>query len=174
MAKSATDDEPLLKATCQRIPTDTTQEIKMECEQPVATWSYRCCLDPERHDSSWNVASWACVGGVPWTSWTTPCGEGKNGLRYVRSPRFRTRTSFGWLATFFFHVTVSRQLGLPSLLDFVKVLLAPWALPTFRRPLQTCCWPLVLLGACWETIKSSAWKLDSSPWTSWKRLPADM
>ena len=24
-----------------------------------------------------------------------PCGEGKNGLRYVRSPRFRTRTRFG-------------------------------------------------------------------------------
>ena len=30
MAKSATDDEPLLEATCQRIPTDTTQEIKTE------------------------------------------------------------------------------------------------------------------------------------------------
>ena len=36
MAKSATDDEPLLEATCQRIPTDTTEEIKMEWEQPVA------------------------------------------------------------------------------------------------------------------------------------------
>ena len=37
MEKYATDDEPLLEATCQRISTDPTQEIKMEWDQPVAT-----------------------------------------------------------------------------------------------------------------------------------------
>ena len=36
MEKSATDYELVLEATCQRIPADTTQEIEMEWEQPVA------------------------------------------------------------------------------------------------------------------------------------------
>ena len=47
------------------------------------------------NDSSWNLASWVCVRGVTWTRWTTSCGEGKNGLRYVCLPHFRTRTRFG-------------------------------------------------------------------------------
>ena len=67
----------------------------MERYWPNTTESQRHCLDSERYDSTWNLAPWTYSRGLPWTRWTTPCGEGENGLRHVRSPGLRARTRFG-------------------------------------------------------------------------------
>ena len=69
MDRSAADDEPILEGMCQRTPAYKAHEIQMEWEEPVATYSSWRFLDPEKHDFSWNFASWAYVGGVPLTRW---------------------------------------------------------------------------------------------------------
>ena len=118
---------------------------------PNTTESQRHCLDSERYDSTWNLAPWTCSRTLPWTRWTTPCGEGENGLRHVRSPGIRARTRFGWLAHFFLTFFRNGSLGNLSYTLYDDLVNRLWWVS----------WPPLSPGACRATIKSEV-KLEKT------------
>ena len=92
-----------------------------------------------------------CSRGLPWTRWTTPCGEGENGLRHVRSPGLRARTRFGWLAHFFLTFFRNGSLGNLSYTLYDDLVNRLWWVS----------WPPLSPGPCRATIKSEV-KLEKT------------
>ena len=83
-------------------------------QQRSTSQSGRHCLGVERPNTKRHLATGKSHGDNARTRWRNTSRKGKNGLRHVRSPRFRSRTRF-FSVVFFFDFSRSgfRQRELP-------------------------------------------------------------